>query len=831
MATGFTLLNGVGEDHQRCTDRLYDAKSMSFGFGIQRHKAPPSDWLLRRQWRPPFLSLLRWAQKRRPLIAASARLFLPIAGAITLVLLPMALIYENSRRQLTQARMTALVQAGRTQTLHQSSALTEPLSLAGLLLPYLLAAGASLAIARNQQHLASLRLEEQASLERLQAVMGNSGVGMALLDPATGCFRVANLAMCRFFGLTADELQQSSWQELTHPDDLAIDQQRIEQLIAGSINQYRLRKRYRHADGRTIWGDLVVTCTRNPDGSVRDVIGQVSDVSELVAKAAYVEAASQAGVIGIWDWDVPSNQLRWDPVMYQLYGLERGDGRQTIEVWEQALHPDDKPHVLEAVQAALCGSHEFQPRFRVVWPDGSIHHLKSRSRTTCAADGTALRMIGVNYDVTEQAQREEQLDQQRHLLATTLDALLDPVLFLSRDDSVAMLRISELNNAAAVFFARGEDELLGQVLEDLLPQEGNGELHAGLRSVVEGSSSWQADEHPMRPAHAGARPIYADVRAARVPDGVVLSFRDVTSRRLALANLLASEERFRQLAENVSDVVFLTEAGRISWISPGLRVSLGWEPRQWVGAQMTEFCHPNDQSRVSRHLREAEAGRSTRLRLRAHASDNSWHWLELHAGPNRNGEGALLGAVAGFRVIDLEVAAEGVLQRQARTDPLTGLLNRKEILECLERLTWQRRLSDGHVGVLFCDIDNFKSINDSHGHSGGDVVLMTLAERLGHCTRANDLVGRMGGDELLIVLPAIPDLQAAEAIATKIQRNAQEFVALPNGSVSPTLSIGVTLVEPNESVVSVVQRADQAMYAAKQQGRNRVIAFSGASAG
>jgi PAS domain S-box-containing protein len=384
------------------------------------------------------------------------------------VLLPMALIYENSRRQLTQARMTALVQAGRTQTQHQSSALTEPLSLAGLLLPYLLAAGASLAIARNQQHLASLRLEEQASLERLQAVMGNSGVGMALLDPATGCFRVANLAMCRFFGLTADELQQSSWQELTHPDDLAIDQQRIEQLIAGSINQYRLRKRYRHADGRTIWGDLVVTCTRNPDGSVRDVIVQVSDVSELVAKAAYVEAASQAGVIGIWDWDVTSNQLRWDPVMYQLYGLEQGDGRQTIEVWEQALHPDDKPHVLEAVQAALCGIHEFQPRFRVVWPDGSIHHLKSRSRTTWAADGTAMRMIGVNYDVTEQAQREEQLDQQRHLLATTLDALLDPVLFLSRDDRVAMLRISELNNAAAVFFARGEDELLGQVLEDLL---------------------------------------------------------------------------------------------------------------------------------------------------------------------------------------------------------------------------------------------------------------------------------------------------------------------------------------------------------------------------
>jgi diguanylate cyclase (GGDEF)-like protein len=179
-----------------------------------------------------------------------------------------------------------------------------------------------------------------------------------------------------------------------------------------------------------------------------------------------------------------------------------------------------------------------------------------------------------------------------------------------------------------------------------------------------------------------------------------------------------------------------------------------------------------------------------------------------------------------MRTIDQEVAAEAELDRRARMDELTGLMNRKEILERLARFSNNRRQSDGEVAVLFCDVDHFKAINDRHGHSGGDAVLSALARRLLDNTRHDDLVGRIGGDELLVVLNRMPSLEAAEAIAKKIHAAACAPLELTTGEVVPTLSIGVSLIHKGESVDAVVERADQAMYQAKRHGRNRVISLS-----
>ena len=610
--------------------------------------------------------------RRSALLRRSLRLFLPISGAITLVLLPMVALYEHSRRETLEERVGALAQAatlrvqstltearantgvvttvpaltallavvslaplardfnritntapalergflvsgeGRTinappggaaglhfaarypqvwqqiqrqsrgvvdtgnglfvfergrarphlavviqvppDSLYQTSAFAQPAGQALVALLYLLAAGASVGIARYQDHLREQNAAERQLQERLQAVVQSAGVGMCLCDSHTGRFLTVNDALCTFFGRSEAELLLCTWQELTHPEDLAADQRLALQLQRGELDSYRLRKRFLRPDGGSIWGDLVVACTRNADGTVRDLIGQISDVSELVAKTAYLEAASSAGVVGVWDWDVAAGKLTWDAVMFRLYGLPpdqhgvsyeqweaavhpddrsravqelrialdggqsydcqfrvvwpngsmhdirargnvefsregrplrvvgvnydvteqvrrgayleaassagvvgvwdwdvprdvltwdpvmfrlygvRGEGPGTREAWEKAVHPDDKPFVLQELQAALRGWREYQPRFRVVWPDGSIHHLQARSRTSYGPDGAPLRMIGVNYDITEQVEREQEVEQQRQLLATTLDALVDPLLVLTLVD-------------------------------------------------------------------------------------------------------------------------------------------------------------------------------------------------------------------------------------------------------------------------------------------------------------------------------------------------------------------------------------------------------------
>ncbi len=552
-----------------------------------------------------------------------------------------------------------------------------------------------------------------------------------------------------------------------------------------------------------------------------------------------------AGMVGAWEWDVQRDRLSWDAVMHQLHGLRAEGVSVSRETWEQAIHPDDKPFVLGELQATLRGWRPYQPRFRVVWPDGTIHHLQARSRTTYGPDGAPLRIVGVNDDISEQVEREQEAEQQRQLLASTIAALVDPLLVLTLDDrnqprgaGPAELSISELNPAAASFFCRSQPQLLGQPLAQVLPACLNGALLAALRAVLRGGPELLADAQPVW-LRDGAEPLFLDLRAVAVRQRLVFNFRDVSEQRRASAQLAASEERYRLLAENASDVVFRANlAGVTEWISDSLTALVGWAAADLVNRPFGSFVHPDDLGM----LREVEAacarGERRQFRLRVLCRNGSYRWVSVNGRGLVASNGAVLGIVGSWRDAQMEAEAEAELDRRARIDPLTGLYNRQEILERLERLSQRQgagqgqpaqRHGDGALAVLFCDIDHFKQINDRHGHGGGDAVLRALARRLRASIRLGDLVGRLGGDELLLVLQDIPSLEVAVAIAKQVLTAARQPLRLADAEVLPTLSIGVTLINPNERIDAVVARADQAMYDAKQRGRDRVVAVASAS--
>ena len=125
--------------------------------------------------------------------------------------------------------------------------------------------------------------------------------------------------------------------------------------------------------------------------------------------------------------------------------------------------------------------------------------------------------------------------------------------------------------------------------------------------------------------------------------------------------------------------------------------------------------------------------------------------------------------------------------------------------------------------MVFCDIDAFKSVNDDFGHSAGDAVLRAVATRISGAVRSGDTVARVGGDEILVVLDGVHDVDEATAIADKVRLAVKECVPVDGGEVCPTLSIGVTVARAGESVDALVTRADEAMYQAKRGGRDRVI--------
>ncbi|WP_205204855.1 GGDEF domain-containing protein [Azonexus hydrophilus] len=173
------------------------------------------------------------------------------------------------------------------------------------------------------------------------------------------------------------------------------------------------------------------------------------------------------------------------------------------------------------------------------------------------------------------------------------------------------------------------------------------------------------------------------------------------------------------------------------------------------------------------------------------------------------------------------------LAYQANHDALTGLCNRAcfeaQATEVISLLTGH---GTGMAALFFIDVDYFKSINDTHGHEVGDVVLHAIARRLRARVREDDLLARLGGDEFAALLYPLDDPTQAERIAQSMMDGMRQPIGLPEGAtLQASLSVGVAFlpVAPNDTLAGWVKYADQAMYAAKRAGRGRYVVFSGAT--
>lgn len=182
---------------------------------------------------------------------------------------------------------------------------------------------------------------------------------------------------------------------------------------------------------------------------------------------------------------------------------------------------------------------------------------------------------------------------------------------------------------------------------------------------------------------------------------------------------------------------------------------------------------------------------------------------------------------AGERILDLQrqlILAREQMRDQALRDSLTGVWNRGAALDTLTRELSRAQRERGHVGILMIDVDRFKNINDSLGHSAGDAVLREVTSRLLCSLRPYDSVGRMGGEEFLIVVPGCNALNAVSQAERLRNVIARDPVETPDGSIAVTVSIGVAVAEHGDLLQadSLLRTADLALYRAKRDGRNRV---------
>lgn len=308
--------------------------------------------------------------------------------------------------------------------------------------------------------------------------------------------------------------------------------------------------------------------------------------------------------------------------------------------------------------------------------------------------------------------------------------------------------------------------------------------------------------------------------------GAVTFYFSQREQHLLIAKELAStqraeaETRYRILADNAVDIVLHFRGGEVAWISPSVEPALGGPLRRWTGPDFARRIHPEDRDKLHTALRRISGGERVLQRFRVCSIDGDYHWVDGHGKPYTDAQGNTDGLIAALRVVDDQVEAEQRLERLARFDTLTGLVNRTEALARLEAALEEPQPAGTHLGVLFCDVDHFKAINDKWGHGVGDVVLATVAARIRASVRRGDTVGRTGGDEMLILLPGVRSADELSRIAEKIRRRVAEPIHASGNTICATLSIGASLAQPAESVDAVTARADEAMYRAKSGDRN-----------
>jgi diguanylate cyclase (GGDEF)-like protein/PAS domain S-box-containing protein len=309
-----------------------------------------------------------------------------------------------------------------------------------------------------------------------------------------------------------------------------------------------------------------------------------------------------------------------------------------------------------------------------------------------------------------------------------------------------------------------------------------------------------------------------------------LAAATAANRDAQLARRRMAERRTEALLENASDAVLaIDRSGEVSYASPSARTVFGYNTQGMTGARLAGLVHHDDLPQVrewTSNLFEAPAEAVARTEARIRRADGTWLYADV-LGSNLTADPAVRAAVLSVRDLGPRRALEEELTRQAFADSLTGLANRALFRDRVEHALARQRRGAGRVNLLLIDVDDFKVINDSLGHTAGDHLLCALAERLRTHVRGSDTLARIGGDEFAILVEDLDDLETA-GLAERVTTAVRQPVRLGNRDVTCTVSVGLASVKAGDaehSADELLRDADLAMYAAKNGGRDRFAVY------
>ena len=430
-----------------------------------------------------------------------------------------------------------------------------------------------------------------------------------------------------------------------------------------------------------------------------------------------------------------------------------------------------------------------------------------------------LEMLGLGYT---QFNLMRMLRERALRYRALMDTATDLVLVLTHEG-----RVTHVNRATLALARCERKEMLRAGIARLLVPEDVASFNGRLRRALAGETHTMmlraAAFHGIRWLSCTIAPMMPGLKTS----DLLVIFRDVTDDRLAADTVRHSESRLRAVFNQAAFAIALLDLdGFFTEVNPAVERLLGHDGAGLIGRQWSAFAPPEDMDATRQTidaLRNNERENVT-VEQRFVRNDGRVLWTLLTISRVDNPSGSA-GLIAMLQDITERRALEAQLTWQAYHDPLTNLANRALFRERVDRALNQRTGEPGSVAVLFLDLDNFKTVNDSMGHAAGDTLLSEVGRRLLNATRGCDTVARLGGDEFAVLIDNVKAAADCVRVADRVLAAMQQPVHLEGAEVTVSTSIGIVRDSGAESADEILRNADVAMYNAKQRGKGRHSLF------
>ncbi|WP_052130240.1 sensor domain-containing protein [Ureibacillus sinduriensis] len=454
---------------------------------------------------------------------------------------------------------------------------------------------------------------------------------------------------------------------------------------------------------------------------------------------------------------------------------------------------------------------------RVIRKDGEIRDVEYKTIPISFLN-KIIGIYGIAIDITEKKKAIQEANEMENTLKDTVRQQQGIIFKYTKkgEEFVHTLFDGEL----AYTIDLTPDLVVGKTLKQILDEEEAARINNFYEKAWSGEIvNYEGTLKNSSLVYFGAlRPIYKEGKVVEVIGSVV----DITKRIQVEKELKESEERYRIISENSSDMIrILDPSFHITYASPSNEKVLGFTPEFLIGKNILSFIYPDDlESAIEVIKKVLTHATSFSSVARLKTIDNNWKWTESILSPVLQ-DNEVTSIVVVSRDITERKEFEGQLRYLAYHDMLTGLPNRRLFDEELEDYINQAEMSNQNFAVFYLDLDRFKVVNDTLGHHIGDQLLVEVTKRLKTQIRPHDLLARMGGDEFALLVKNLADLRQIEDLAKKVLSSFDASFNVNGNKIHTSSSIGISLYPTNsKDSQELMKQADIAMYYSKEKGKN-----------